>query len=151
MVCIYANINSYLIICKSPLDWSIFIGEQKKHMTGKRPDCSNLITQELNIPLDFIHFHLFHAFTHQATPNVYLWPRGVEVKLFAKDYPKKRTAFTRLQSKRHSARSPTLQSKTMKEHPAILRILGVCAHIEGMNGCKLICDTIFLTKTRKDT
>lgn len=46
---------------------------------------------------DFIHFHLFCPFTHQATANVYFWPKGVEVKLFTKDYLNKRTAFTRLQ------------------------------------------------------
>lgn len=110
MVCIYANINSYLIICKSPLDWSIFIGEKKK----KKHDWKKTRLQQLDYAraehpaTDFIHFHLFHAFTHQATPNVYLWPQGVEVKLFAKDYPKKRTAFTRLQ---------TITEKTPRTEP----------------------------------
>lgn len=100
--CIYANINSYLIICKSPLDWIIFIGEKKnkkKMYDWKKTRLQRLDYARAEHPAtDFIHFHLFHAFTHQATPNVYLWPQGDEVKLFAKDYPKKRTAFTRLQT-----------------------------------------------------
>lgn len=65
--CTYAHINSYLIICKWPLDWIVFTGDEikpQKHacMTGKRPDCSDLITQELNICHKL---HFFCAFTHQ--------------------------------------------------------------------------------------
>lgn len=146
--CIYANINSYLIICKLPLDWSIFIGEKKNDWKKTRLQQLDYARAE-HPATNFIHFHLFHAFTHQATPNVYLWPQGVEVKLFAKDYPKKRTAFTRLQ---------TITEKIQRTEPNNDRTSGYiknlwgfsdCAHIEGMKGCKLICDTIFLTKTRK--
>ncbi len=102
---------------------------------------------------DFIHFHLFCPFTHQATANVYFWPQGVEVKLFTKDYLNKRTAFTRLQMitslPQETQHTELCKSKQWRNilYSKSKRTLGKCSYWG--HECKLMCGMLFLTKTRK--
>lgn len=151
--CIYANINSYLIICKSPLDWSILL-EKKNMYDWKKTRLQLLDYARAEHPAtDFIHFHLFCPFTHQATANVYFWPQGVEVKLFTKDYLNKRTSFTRLQMitslPQETQHTELCKSKQWRNilYSKSKRTLGKCSYWG--HECKLMWGMLFLTKTQK--
>lgn len=102
-------------------------------------------------------FHRFPPFPCFYTPSytkcLYLttgsWGKAIRQRLSKEEDSIHKVANNQ---RRHSIQSTTLQSKTMTEHPAILKIsrgLWDCAHIKDINGCKWTCDTLFLTKTQK--